>query len=172
MSIEQDRRTVFIPSPYDSKIDALNDLLNQTYIYYGKTGAYKKEQQAQQDSNAESYGQSNKVERAVSKSSHAYKNESWDLVDAAEKDDAVIGNTSVEYLPKEMRSMTIEQRKTYVKQKQLERSRIQKEIQALSEKRRVYLAEKAAATSQESMLDASMIKAIKEKAKTKELRWN
>jgi hypothetical protein len=172
MSIEQDRRTVFVPSPYDDRIDALNSQLNNTYVYYGKSGAYKKEQQALQDSNAESYGKSNKVERAVSKSTHAYKNSTWDLVDAAKADEKVVGETDSEYLPSEMKAMSVEQRKTYVKQKSSERERIQKEIQVLSEKRRVFLAEKSASTSQESMLDASMIKAIKDKAKTKELRWN
>ncbi|HEY0651896.1 MAG TPA: vWA domain-containing protein [Chryseosolibacter sp.] len=172
MSIEQDRKTVFIPSPYDDRIDALNSQLNDTYVYYGKSGAAKKEQQAAQDSNAESYGKSNKVERAVSKSTHAYTNSSWDLVDAAKADEKVVGETEAEYLPKEMRSMSVEQRKTYVKQKASERQRIQKEIQVLSEKRRLFLAEKNAASAQESMLDASMIKAIKDKARTKELRWN
>lgn len=172
MSIEQDRRTVFIPSPYDERIDALNDQLNKTYLYYGKSGASKKQKQEEQDSNAEQYGQSNKVERAVSKSSHAYSNPTWDLVDAAKDNDKVVGETEVEYLPKEMQGMTAEQRKNYVRQKASERERIQKEIQVLSEKRKGFLAEKSAASSQESMLDASMIKAIKEKAKTKDLKWN
>jgi hypothetical protein len=172
MSIEQDRKTVFIPSPYDDRIDALNNSLNDTYVYYGKSGSYKKEQQAVQDSNAESYGRSNKVERAVSKSSHAYTNSSWDLVDAAKSDDKVVGETSSEYLPKEMQSMSVDQRKTYVKQKSAERDRIQKEIQVLSEKRKTFLSEKSAAASTESTLDGSMIKAIKDKAKAKELRWN
>jgi hypothetical protein len=172
MSIEQDRRTVFIPSPYDDRIDALNSQLNDTYVYYGRSGKHKKEQQSAQDSNAESYGKSNKVERAVSKSTHAYTNSSWDLVDAAKADDKVVVETESEYLPAEMKSMSVDQRKTYVKQKASERERIQKEIQVLSDKRRVFLAEKNAASSQESMLDASMIKAIKDKAKTKELRWN
>ena len=172
MSIEQDRRTVFIPSPYDERIDALNNQLNDTYVYYGKSGAYKKQQQSLQDSNAESYGRSNKVERAVSKSSHAYTNSSWDLVDAAKSDDKVVGETSAEYLPKEMQSMSVDQRKAYVKQKSAERERIQKEIQVLSEKRKVFLAEKGAASANESTLDGSMIKAIKDKAKTKELKWN
>jgi hypothetical protein len=171
MSIEQDRRTVFIPSPYDEKIDALNSQLNDTYVYYGKSGASKKELQVAQDSNAESYGKANKVERAVSKSTHAYKNSSWDLVDASKDDEKVVGETSTEYLPREMKGMSVEQRKVYVKQKSDDRSKIQKEIQVLNEKRRVFLVEKSA-TASESTLDASMIKAIKEKAKGKELRWN
>jgi hypothetical protein len=73
MSIEQDRKTVYIPSPYDDRISTLNDQLNKTYIYYGSEGESKKALQSSQDSNAESYGKANKVERTISKSSHAYK---------------------------------------------------------------------------------------------------
>src|SRR5260221_1602162 len=92
MSIEQNRKTVFIPTPYDTRISALNDQMNNTYIYYGRSGVSKKELQSKQDKNAESYGLSNKVDRAVSKSSHAYQNSSWDLVDAAKDDDKAVAN--------------------------------------------------------------------------------
>lgn len=171
MSIEQNRKTVYVASPYDAKIDALNSQLNDTYIYYGQHGAQKKELQAAQDSNAERYGQANKVERAVSKSTHAYKNSSWDLVDAAKDNDKVITETREEHLPAEMKSMTVEQRKSYVAQKSAERSRIQKEIQELNEKRRVYIEKQSTSQDEDAMLDATMIKAIREKAKTKNLQW-
>jgi hypothetical protein len=35
MSIEQNRKTVYVPSPYDDRISALNEKLNDTYVYYG-----------------------------------------------------------------------------------------------------------------------------------------
>jgi hypothetical protein len=171
MSIEQDRRTVYVPSPYDDRIDALNNRLNDTYIYYGRTGAAKKEAQAVQDKNAESYGQSNKVERAISKSSHAYNNSTWDLVDAAKDDEKVIGQVEEDHLPGEMKGMSIAERKTYVNKKSEERTQIRKEIQVLNEKRRVYIAQQAEGTSEDKTLDASMIKAIKTKAKDKNLTW-
>jgi hypothetical protein len=171
MSIEQDRKTVYVPSPYDDKIDALNKRLNETYIYYGKSGATKKQAQETQDKNAESYGQSNKVERAVSKSTHAYTNSSWDLVDAAKDDEKAISRVEEEYLPQEMKGMTESERKTYVNKKSLERSEIQKEIQALNEKRKTYVAQQSADRSDDAMLDASMIKAVKTKAKDKKLTW-
>jgi hypothetical protein len=170
MSIEQDRRTVYVPSPYDEKIEALNNRLNDTYIYYGASGAQKKELQSVQDSNAESYGKANKVERTISKSSHAYKNSTWDLVDAAKDDSNVIAETKEEHLPSEMKGMTIEQRKDYVNRKSAERSQVQKEIQILNEKRKQYIAAQPESKS-EGTLDASMIKAIKEKAKGKNLTW-
>ena len=38
MSIEQDRKTVYIESPFDNDIMNLNKKLNKTYIPYGSTG--------------------------------------------------------------------------------------------------------------------------------------
>jgi hypothetical protein len=170
MSIEQDRKTVYIPTPYDTRIDALNEQLNNTYIYYGRQGTAKKELQSEQDKNAESYGQANKVERAISKSSAAYSNRSWDLVDAAKEDEKAVTQAKDDELPKEMRGMSPEQRKGYVKQKSEERGRIQNEIQTLSKKRQDYIASQSKGADQGSTLDAALLKAIKTQAKAKNLQ--
>jgi hypothetical protein len=171
MSIEQNRRTVYVPTPYDSKIEECNERLNRTYIYYGKSGASKKALQSEQDKNAESYGQSNKAERTISKSTHAYKNSSWDLVDAAKDDEKIVEETKEQELPKELQGMSVDQRKKYVKEKSTERARIQSEIQELNRKRQEYISTHTPKDSEDAMLDGAMIRAIKEKAKTKNLNW-
>jgi hypothetical protein len=171
MSIEQNQKTVYIPTPYDDQIETLNDKLNDTYVYYGKKGVAKKEQQLLQDQNAVSYGKSNKVERTVSKSSHAYSNSGWDLVDASKNDEKVISQATEEELPAEMKSMTVDQRKTYVKTKSDERKKIQGEIQSLNKQRQQYLAAHASETNASGMLDEAMIKAIRQQAKQKKLSW-
>ncbi len=170
MSIEQNRRTVYIATPYDSRIDALNDELNRTYLYYGTHGRAKKELQSTQDQNAASYGQANKVERTISKSTHAYKNSSWDLVDAARDDEKVVAETSEDQLPAEMKGMTIEQRKQYVQKKSADRARIQKEIQDLSVKRQEYIKANKK-TEDAAMLDKALIEAIRKEAKSRNLSW-
>ena len=171
MSIEQNRKTVYISTPYDQRIDAMNDKLNNTYVYYGSSGASKKALQSTQDRNAESYGLSNKVDRAVSKSSHAYRNSSWDLVDAAKEDDKVLADTKDEDLPGEMKGMNEQQRKVYVKGKAEERQKIQSEIQSLNKMRQDYIAANAPKDSEANMLDAAVIKSIKDHAKSKSLIW-
>jgi hypothetical protein len=171
MSIEQNRKTVYIPTPYDEKIEAMNERLNDTYLYYGKSGASKKAMQSVQDKNAESYGRSNKVERAVSKSSHAYKNSTWDLVDAVKENEKTITDAKDEDLPKEMKGMSVEQRKSYVKTMAEERGKIQAEIQTLNKKRQEYIVVHTPKESQDATLDGAMINAIKEKARTKNLLW-
>lgn len=171
MSIEQNSKTVYVPTPYDDRLSALNDKLNSTYVYYGSAGSYKKMQQETQDKNAESYGAANKAERTVSKSSHAYKNSTWDLVDAVKDNEKVIAEAKDDELPKEMKGMTVEQRKTYVKKKAEERKQIQAEIQALSKQRQEYIVKNTPKAEQDAMLDAALMRSIKTKAKTKNLSW-
>jgi len=171
MSIETNRKTVYIATPYDDKIADCNDRLNKTYIYYGSQGRSKKEAQVTQDNNAASYGQSNKVERAVSKSSRVYDNKSWDLVDAAKDSDKAIAEADEETLPAEMKGMNTQQRKNYVDAKAKERAAIQTEIQTLNKKRQEYITANTPKDSEEGSLDAAMLRAIRAQAKMKNLKW-
>ena len=171
MNIQQNSETVYVPTPYDAQIASLNDKLNETYVYYGALGKFRKEQQIVQDKNAASYGLANMAERSFCKSSHAYKNSTWDLVDAAKDNEKIIVETKVEELPEEMRKMTIDQRKTYIKLKSDQRTKIQAEIQSLNEKRLEYISQNAAQSAKDQMLDASMMKAIMEQGSSKNLKW-
>ena len=74
-------------------------------------------------------------------------------------------------LPDEMRPMSIEERKAYISQKSDERKKIQEEIQALNKKRQEYIY-KTPQGSKNKMLDASMMKAIKEQGRAKNLKWD
>jgi len=111
------------------------------------------------------------AERSFCKSSHAYKNSSWDLVDAAKDNEKVISEIKSDDLPTEMRTMTIEQRKVYIKQKSEQRTRIQAEIQSLNNKRVEYISKNTPQNVKDKMLDASMMKAIKEQGRAKNLKW-
>jgi hypothetical protein len=171
MSIDQNSKTAYVPTPYDNDIAALNDKLNATYVYYGESGEERKEQQMIQDQNAASYGVANMAERSFCKSSHAYKNSSWDLVDATKDNAKLIVEIKSEDLPEEMRSLNMDQRKDYIRQKSEERTRIQEEIQSLNKKRQAYIY-KTPQGSKNKMLDASMMKAIKEQGRAKKLKWD
>ncbi|HEY8400571.1 MAG TPA: VWA domain-containing protein [Cytophagaceae bacterium] len=167
MSIEQNRKTVFIPSPYDDRILELNKQLNNTYLEYGSLGKQKKEAQITQDMNAEKYGKANSVNRTVSKSTHVYKSSSWDLVDAIEEKEVDITKIPKEDLPQQMQSMTNEQKQKYVMEKKAERDKIKNEITELSKKREEYIAEQKKNSSDENMLDNAMLNSIKKQAASK-----
>ncbi len=169
-SIEQNSKTVFIPSPYDNKIDQLNTQLNSTYIEYGTEGKKRKEAQVTQDAESESYGAANKVNRAVSKSTHVYQNKSWDMVDAAEDKSFDVTKVSKDQLPEPMKNMTDDQKKNYVKQKTVEREKIKVDIQELNKLRTTFLLTQQT-SDKESRLDKSMIQAIKAQAEKKNFKF-
>lgn len=172
MSIEQNRKTVYIASPYDKQIDALNTQLNKTYIYYGVQGKSKKENQVEQDANALSLSYENKVSRAVSKSSHAYNNSQWDLVDAYGEINFQLDEIESEYLPPEMKNLSEKGKLDYIEKKKTERIDIQKEITELNKLRTQFINEKKKEMGEEgSMLDGAMTTAIKEQAKTKNFKF-
>ena len=171
MNINQNNKTAYVTTPYDDQMAVLNDKLNTTYVYYGESGEERKEQQMVQDKNAASYGLANAAERIFCKSSDAYKNSNWDLVDATKDNAKLIAQIKSDDLPKEMRTMSLEQRKAYINQKSEERARIQEEIQALNKKRQNYIY-KTPQGNKEKMLDASMMKAIKEQGRAKNLKWD
>ena len=169
IAINHDKRTVHVPSPYDQAILEKNKALNNTYIGYGSLAEGKMALQVQQDSNASEYGQANAVKRAVSKSSHFYKNSSWDLVDAEKEENFSYEELDKEQLPKELKGKSTSEIKTYIAKKRKEREEIQKEIAQLNNQRITYVA--AQTKKDDNQLRNAMIEAIKTQAKRKNYTW-
>lgn len=170
MAINHNNATVHIASPYDDEILILNQKLNKTYVIYGKAGRQKMALQAEQDANAGLYSKANAVSRTVSKSSHLYKNKSWDLVDAEMEDDFKYDDLKDSQLPEVLKGKSHAEIKTYVAKKRKERKNIQKQIQELNAKRKAYISNQKKDTN--NGLENAMTKAIKEQAKKKKYRWD
>ena len=170
MAIEQNTKTVHIASPYDDAILILNKKLNNTYVIYGVKGQRKMEMQAEQDKNAAGYSKANAVSRSVSKSSHLYKNKSWDLVDADEMEEVIISDLKDDALPTELKGKSANEIKSYIEIKRKERTQIQNEIQQLNSKRKAYISKQK--IEGENGLENAMTNAIKAQAKKKNYSWN
>jgi uncharacterized protein YdaT len=168
MNIDTDAKVVHIETPFDNEILELNRQLNDTYISYGKVGRSRKEMQQRQDANAASYGAANNVERAVSKAKPAYKNESWDLVDATQADEDVLESIPEENLPEAMKDMTKAEQKTFIEEKSEARKRLQAQISELNNKRQEYITQKQKEDAESQTLDNVMLKAIREQAEAKD----
>jgi hypothetical protein len=175
LNIEQDQKVVHIDAPQDSEINKLSGELNDTYIGYGAEGSMRKEMQTRQDANAAMYGSANNSQRAISKASMAYKNDSWDLVDAINEKKIDLKNIKSDDLPSEMKNMTAEQREKYVQGKMAKRLEIQNKIKQLNEDRRKFVAQKEremqAANPNANTLDAVMLKSIREQLKAKGMKF-
>jgi hypothetical protein len=171
MNINQDDKVVHIPTPFDTTLIRLNSDLNKTYIGYGSLGGSKMEAQAAQDSNAASYGAANTRERASAKASAAYKNTSWDLVDASEEDEKVLDKVDKDDLPEEMKKMTKEEQKKYVESKAKERETIQTEIKKYDALAQKYIAEQQKNNAESLTLDNVMISTLKKQATDKKFKF-
>ncbi|MDG5492882.1 VWA domain-containing protein [Psychroserpens sp. SPM9] len=169
MAINHNHATTYVATPYDDKILQLNLKLNKTYVAYGSSGLKKMKLQEEQDDNAEGYSEANAVSRTVSKSSHLYKNATWDLVDAEQEKNFRYEDLKKTELPEELKGKSVSEIKAYVAQKRAEREAVQKEIQQLNEKRRLYI--KSQQTETNNGLENAMITAIKTQAKNKKYSW-
>lgn len=164
MAINQNSKTVYISSPYDDKISALNDSLNKTYISYGSQGWQYRSNMTQQDINANGVNRVNKVGRTISKSSAAYENSHWDLVDASKDKKFKLDSVDVKTLPKEMQSMNTKERKDFIADNGKKRVKFQNEIQELAKKRREFVAKERKKAEVENQLGIVIIKAVREQA--------
>ena len=173
MCINHNEAVVHVATPFDNEIIKLNNELNKTYIAYGSKGMEKKERQAVQDANAAVYSQANVAERAVSKSSKAYKNDDWDAVDAFKENEQELSKLKDEELPAEMKGMNTAQRKDFIDKKAKEREALQSNIREVNEKREKYIADerKKTAGSAKNTLDEAMLGAVREQAVKKNYKF-
>jgi len=167
IAINHNRATVHVATPYDAEILQYNKRLNSTYVAYGSAGRHKMELQSSQDDNAKKYSNANAVSRTVSKSSHLYKNSSWDLVDAVDTEEVVVEDLKEAELPAELKNKSDKEIKSYIVEKKKERESIQNK---LNTKRREYIAKKQTEKS-DNGLENAMINAIKDQAKKKNYKW-
>ncbi|MEA2041391.1 MAG: VWA domain-containing protein [Bacteroidota bacterium] len=167
MNINQNQQVSYIETPFDDQILGLNTKLNKTYIGYGSQGEAFGSRQSVQDINAVKMSKKASVGRAVSKSSSAYRNSNWDLVDAVEDESVDIEEIKEEQLPEEMKGMDKKERKAYVEGKKEEREKIQKQINALNKKREAFIAKEKKNNAEEGTLGSALIKVVREQAQDK-----
>ena len=166
MAIEQNKRTIFVETPFDDEINKCGNELNKTYVYYGSQGHKKKIQQESEDNNAESYSKSNLSKRNSIKASKYYKASRWDLVDAYNNDKMKIKDVKRSTLPKIIQTLDDSQLEAYVISMSYRREIIKGKISDLNIKRNNYIKTKNADQNIVN-LESSMIKSIKKQAKSK-----
>jgi hypothetical protein len=172
MNIDQNQTTAYVESPFDDTIVKLNQQLNSTYIAYGEAGIEKQKRQEVQDNNASSVNKGNLVNRVVSKSTKKYQNDSWDIVDASDKESFKVEEISNEELPAEMKKMNTDEKKKYIETKKKDRDKIQKQIADYNKKREDYVAKKQKENVTDNSLDAAMLKTVKEQATKKNYKFS
>ncbi|MES2738125.1 MAG: vWA domain-containing protein [Verrucomicrobiota bacterium] len=172
LTIDQDKAIVHIEAPQDKEITRLSIELNKTYIIYGKDGARGVANMSAQDNNASTYKKEGaEVQRALTKASSNYSNTGWDLVDANKKAGLKLEKIKEDDLPAELKSLKADERQAYLDQKAAEREKIQTQIKKLNEDRQQYVTEKSRESGKEDTLDKAIVKAVREQAAKKEIKF-
>jgi hypothetical protein len=169
MIINHNDKIVDIQTPFDAQITQLNIQLNNTYIGYGREGNVKKEKQLKEDANALTLSEAKVAERVLSKASKAYKNSSWDLVDAYENNPDVIIHAKEEDLPLKMKGMNTEQKIAFVNDLAGKRYTIKKQLNDLSIQRNTYVTnqkKKYKTVNLDDLISKSVIKQAQQKGFT------
>ncbi len=168
-NINQDAKVEDIPTPYDSTLFVLNDKLNRTYVAYGSNGYANMAKQGEVDKMNYSMNKSVAAKRvAVKGKKELYKNDTWDLVDAQEKDQNFIAKLDTKSLPDSLKGKSKEEITKIVKEKGMERNNIQQEIAKLSTQRESYIAAerlKNANAKNTVTLETEVERIIREQAK-------
>lgn len=139
-NIDSDKQIAHIDTPYDDQINLYNDSLNKTYFGYGARGEERKAMQVAEDSNAEMEAPAVKTERSIAKSKKgAYKNASWDLIDAVDEGEADFSKMEDKDLPEEFQGKSIEEKKVLLEEKREDRERYQAKIAELAKNRQEYI---------------------------------
>lgn len=171
LAIDQNLKAVYIAAPQDQEIANLGLELNKTYLAYGDAGAMGAGRQSAQDANLAAAPAAN-LQRQVAKASGAYKNASWDVVDAVKEGKIDLDKADPKELPKEMQKMTPAQRKAYVAEMQKKRTELQAKIKKLDEERRKYVDQQMKSKPPaENTLDAAVVTAVRASGTKKGYRF-
>jgi hypothetical protein len=168
-SIDHNRGTVEVATPYDKTLQALSADLNGTYIAYGREGKAGAARQAAQDANAASLSAPAAATRAAAKASRLYTNSRWDLVDAVKEKSVDLAKAEAEALPEPMRSMTVEERKAYVGEMAKKRADVRKRIADLNAKRSAFIRDRMEEQGRKAdgAFDAAVRRALRAQAEKK-----
>ena len=105
---------------------------------------------------------------AVKGKKELYKNTHWDMVDAYDSDTSFIAKVDMKTLPDSLQKKNRTELKNIVKIKNIQRGKIQKDIEAISSKREAYIAAeraKLAVKNNNATLETEIEKIIKQQAK-------
>jgi hypothetical protein len=170
LTINMDRKAVYICAPQDVEIIRLGEEFNRTYIPFGDQADVYSFRQEAQDRNALAAAPAAPIQRAVAKSSANYRNSSWDLADAVKENTLKLEDVAEKDLPDEMQRMSPAERQQYVRERLAQRQRLQKQIGELNRQREAFVAaelKKRADAGQDDTLEAVVITTVRQQLLTR-----
>lgn len=150
---------VILKKEYDNEVlFSANNVLNDTYIYYGKDGSSHKQNQVILDQMAAKGGENEMESRVIIKTSDLYQgtNASWDLIDLLNTGNVNYDNIDKKFLPEKIKNLETDKLKAYITGKRKEREDIVALIAVLNKKRAEYLKEAKKIMDERGRVDNSL----------------
>jgi hypothetical protein len=143
LSIDQNDVIPYIPSPYDTQIVDLTKSLSSTYLPFGTDGATKYQDYLALDSKVMGSGAGSYMDWGgyVSGNFGTATIATWELVEAAKNTDFDLSKLSEAELPDALKGKSLGEKLDLIKAAADKREQINKEIEALKELRRTFIAE-------------------------------
>ncbi len=167
-SIDQDRGTVTVSTPFDAKLADLSASLNRTYVPFGAEGDAGWERQTAQDEKAREAAPAAAADRAACKVGRLYQC-NWCLVDVTREGRVKLADVKKEDLPEALRGKSLEEIQAHLDAKYEERCRIQADIAGLQKERALFIEAELAKTakSDDKAFDRAVRDAIRAQATKK-----
>lgn len=142
--VNMDANDIAIHTPYDSAIAVVSDRLDDTRIYYGTVAekSVAREKLSKSKFIAGSVKANVKAQRAEYNTSGAGKDAYFgrnELLHDYKKEAVSLDTMKRELLPDEMKSMTVEQRKTFLQQRIALRDSLTAELASLTKQRQAFI---------------------------------
>jgi hypothetical protein len=168
LTINQDQVLAVARSPYDDAIERLGREINDTYVYYGARGRDAARRLDAADQNAQAAAPAGAaVERSLFKSKKQYAEsaQDWDVVGALSSGQMKVSEVESKNLPVEWRDKSAEELDVAMKEKNVKREKLQKELERLGREREQFLKQQTA--GDKNTLDQAVLDAVRAQAGNK-----
>lgn len=169
MTIDQNVVAQAIAAPQDDEILRLGNELNGTYLAYGADGAAAMARQSGADAASAKLSKKVALERSQLKAKAAYRNDTWDVVDAIEKDADFLGKAKPDALPAELRGKSLAEQQQIIAGKAAARADLKAKLAKLEADRTAFIAaeQAKAAGPEQKVLETELMKSTKKVAAKK-----
>ena len=166
--INHNHRLPNIPTPYDKMMREINQEMNDTFLWYGKSGSKAAANQKKQDRNASKMSDHAFAARMSSKIGHLYHHIENDLVDAVMHKHVNLDKMEESKMPESFRTMAPSQRREMMDELIARRRTVRRKMAEVLSMRQIFLENEMShdSNSATTVLGDALSNAIQKQAKT------
>lgn len=128
-----------MPTPYDTEMRELNELMNETFVWFGKGAERAARKQREQDKNAAEMSDHAFASRMSTKAGHLYHHVDHDLVDALRHGKADLETMPESLMPSVLRDKSPSDRQGFMEEMIAQRKTVRRRMAEVLSLRQIFL---------------------------------